>query len=244
MQSKRTTKGIFAFTNNKHLKKVKKLILAAGLSLAALNISDAQAELTHPKAVHDTCKTEGVRPAVYAALKTNVVYDAIMVPNIGVEYYLGNGYSVGGTYWYTWWRGRLSEDTQHDYWRSYGLEVNGRKYFGGQAARKPLSGQHIGLLAQGYMYDSRNNGRKGYMSDFSYNIGLEYGYSLPACRRLNIDFSIALGYVGGKYKVYDQRDGHYVWEKTRNRNFLGPVKAEITFAYQMGRDNINLGKDY
>lgn len=204
----------------------------------------AQSDFYNIRVGEDSCKQEKIPASKFATLKTNFAYDAIMVPNLGVEYYLGKGYSVGASYWYTWWRSRLSENKQHDYWRSYGAELNVRKYLGKEGVAKPLTGQHIGMLVQIYMYDSRNRGRRGHMSDFSYNVGVEYGYSLPVLKRLNVDFGLALGYVGGKYKVYDQKDGHYVWEGTKYRSFFGPVKIDISFAYQLGKDNINLGKRF
>lgn len=50
----------------------------------------------------------------------------------------------------------------------------------------------------------------------NYAMGVEYGYSLPIARRLNIDFTIGVGYWGGKYYTYSPLDGHDVWESTKN----------------------------
>lgn len=179
--------------------------------------------------------------ATYAAIGTNLAYDCIVVPNISYEHYLGNGYSIGGSWWYTWWRSRRTKKMHH-YWRSYGGELNFRKYIGQQASMKPLTGHHVGLLFQGYMYDS-DHGKTSYISDFTYNVGVEWGYSFPVLKRLNLDLGLALGYVGGKYKVYRQMDYHYVWQETRQRHFFGPVKIQVTLAYQIGKNNINQGKE-
>ena len=62
----------------------------------------------------------------------------------------------------------------------------------------------------------------------NYAVGLEYGYSLPVARRLNLDFVIGLGYWGGEYHTYDPVDDHYVWKETRQRHWFGPTKAEIS----------------
>ena len=35
----------------------------------------------------------------------------------------------------------------------------------------------------------------------NYAVGLEYGYSLPVARRLNLDFVIGVGYWGGEYQA-------------------------------------------
>ena len=170
----------------------------------------------------------------YMALKTNMLYDLALVPNIGIEFYLGRGWSLGGSWMYAWWK----TDTSHIYWRTYGGELDLRKYFGRRASEKPLTGHHLGLYGQALTYDFETGG-KGYQSKFSYGAGIEYGYSLPVGRRLNIDFGIGIGYLGGEYKVYNPIDSHYVWEKTRQRHWFGPTKAEISLVWLIGRGNYN-----
>lgn len=170
----------------------------------------------------------------YMAAKTNLLYDAALVPNVGLEVYLSGGWSVGGDWMYAWW----SKDSKHRYWRIYGGELEVRKYFGSKAAEKPLQGHHVGVYAQGLTYDFETGG-KGYLSDFNYGFGLEYGYSLPVAKRLNIDFGIGVGYSGGKYKVYDPEDGCYVYKETKKRRWFGPTKAEISLVWLLGHGNEN-----
>lgn len=49
----------------------------------------------------------------------------------------------------------------------------------------------------------------------NYAAGVEYGYSLPIANRLNIDFTLGVGYWGGKYYEYVPLDSHYVWQATK-----------------------------
>lgn len=170
----------------------------------------------------------------YWALKTNMLYDAALVPNIGMEVYLGKGFSVNANWMYAWWR----NDPKHDYWRIYGGEIGVRKYLGRRAAEKPLSGHHVGLFFDGFTYDFEF-GERGNLSNFSWATGLEYGYSLPIARRLNLDFGLGIGYLGGKYKVYDPMDGCYVWKMTKQRRWFGPIKAEISLVWLLGKSNYN-----
>ena len=69
--------------------------------------------------------------------------------------------------------------------------------------------------------------------------GIEYGYSLPIARRLNIDFTIVLGYLGGKLLEYEPEDGHYVWQKTKRIHWFGPTKAEVSLVWLIGCGNFN-----
>ncbi len=163
-------------------------------------------------------------------LKTNLLYDVLVVPNISAEMHLGKNYSIGLGYWYTWW----SSNPSHKYWRSYGGEIDARKYFGSQASKATLTGHHLGVLSQMGMYDVEF-GKRGYMSDFSFTVGAEYGYTFPLSERVSLDLAVGIGYFGGTYKVYDPIDTHYVWQETRNRKYFGPVKADVTLSFQIGK---------
>lgn len=179
-----------------------------------------------------------VGKSFYMALKTNMLYDVALVPNIGVEFYLGKRWSIGGNWMYAWWK----SDKRHNYWRTYGGELDVRKYFGRRAQEKPLTGHHLGLYGQMLTYDFEL-GNTGYLGDkWSWGVGIEYGYSLPIARRLNIDFAIGIGYLGGEYKKYDPVNTHYVWRATKQRHWFGPTKAEISLVWLIGRGNYNKGK--
>lgn len=182
------------------------------------------------------------RPA-YFAIKTNMLYDALLVPNVGVEFSLGKRWSVAADWMYGWW----SRNKSHRYWRVYGGGLTVRKYFGAKAAEKPLQGHHIGINAQMLTYDIEFGG-KGYMGGkpggtlwdrMNYTVGAEYGYSMPVARRLNIDFSLAAGYMGGRYYEYTPLDGHYVWQATKNRKWIGPTKVEVSLVWLLGHGNYN-----
>lgn len=171
----------------------------------------------------------------YVGVKTNMLYDALLVPNGGLEIYIGKNWSIDAYWMYAWWK----SDRVHNYWRTYGGDVELRKWLGSAARRKPLTDHHIGAYAQIVTYDFELGGR-GYLADrWSYAAGVSYGYSLPVAKRLNIDFSIGLGYMGGEYKEYLPQDGHYVWQSTKRRHWLGPTKAEISLVWLIGRGNTN-----
>ncbi len=172
------------------------------------------------------------------ALKTNMLYDALLVPNLGVEFHLGKGFAVGANWMYAWW----SPGSKTNSWRIYGGDINFRKYLGRKAKEKPLQGHHVGVYAQAYTYDFCLGG-KGIMGGvpggnildkLNYGVGVEYGYSMPVAKRLNIDFTLGLGYFGGEYREYQPADNHYVWQATKKRDFFGPTKAEVTLVWVLG----------
>lgn len=191
--------------------------------------------------VYSTPDMEVEAPVVerdnFFALKTNLLYDALLVPNIGLEMYLGNDFSLSANWHYAWW------NCDSWYWRTYGGELAVRKWFGEAARKNRLTGHHLGIYAQALTYDFLV-GDHGYMSGnpgetlfdrISYAIGVEYGYSLPIARRLNLDFVIGLGYQGGQYNEYSYIDDCYVWEAKKQRSFWGPTKAEVSLVWLLGQ---------
>lgn len=58
--------------------------------------------------VHDTVQAPvpviDVSKPFYAGIKTNLLYDIFLIPNIGIEFYLGKGWSLGGSWMYAWWK--------------------------------------------------------------------------------------------------------------------------------------------
>lgn len=182
----------------------------------------------------------------YMDVRTNLLFDALALPNIGLEFYIGKNFSIGGNWVYAWW----SKNAIHHFWRAYGGELFGRWWFGSKAHRKPLTGHHLGVYGQIYTYDFEMGG-KGQMGGkpggtlwdkAQWGAGIEYGYSLPVGRRINIDFTLGIGYTTGYYHIYKPIDGHYVWQSTNHRRWFGPTKAEISLVWLLGCDNYNRSK--
>ncbi len=180
---------------------------------------------------------------LYLALKTNLLYDAAALPSIGFEAYVGKGWSVVGNWTYGWW----DKDRTHRYWRAYGGDLAVRRWFGHRAEEKPLTGHHIGVYAGVVTYDFEFGG-VGHMGGLpgrplwdrcNFMAGIEYGYSLPIARRLNLDFTIGLGYLGGKVIRYVPSGNFYIWQKTSRFNWVGPTKVEISLVWLIGCGNYN-----
>lgn len=182
----------------------------------------------------------------YMAIKTNMLYDVAAIPNIGAEFYLGKNFSIAANYAHAWWK----KDSKNLYWRYYGADASLRWWFGKASRIKPLQGHHIGLNYQILTYDFEL-GEKGIMAGMpngnltdraNHIVALEYGYSLPIARRLNIDFSIGVGYHWGIFEEYTPVDGHNVWQATKRRQYFGPTKLEISLVWLIGCENYNKNK--
>ena len=142
---------------------------------------------------------------------------------------------------YAWWE----RNELHRYWRVYGGDLGLRWWFGGKSKERALSGHHLGLYGGILTFDFEL-GDNGYLGGkpagtlwdrWIMNSGIEYGYSLPVGRRLNIDFSIGVGYMGGNYIKYYPFDNDYYYDKEYHMSYFGPTKAEISLVWLIGRMN-------
>lgn len=202
--------------------------------------------LEEPQPITSIIEEAVPKKPLYMALKTNMLYDALAIPNIYAEYYVGKNWSVAGGGMYAWW----SYDPRHRYWRVYGGDITARRWFGKAADLKPLTGHHLGINAGVLTFDYEWGG-EGYMGGKPrgtlldrclFTAGIEYGYSLPVTKRLNIDFSITAGYLGGKYIKYFPYEDYYVRDSEYKITYFGPTKAEISLVWLFGHGNVNLKK--
>ena len=190
-----------------------------------------------PSQVHPSSESQPPPVASYLALKSNLLYDALLIPNLSLEASIGSGWTLGAGGMLAWW----SKDAKHRYWRIYGGGLEIRKYFGTLSKSKPLQGHHLGIYGDFLTYDFEF-GAKGYQSKATYAVGIKYGYSHPIANRLNLDFALGIGYLHSNYKTYVPRDGCYVYQETKKRKWLGPTQAEISLVWLLGKGNTNKKK--
>lgn len=172
---------------------------------------------------------------VSAGLRTNLLYDAILIPNIGAEIGIGADWSVALDAQCAWWGGPSHRRS----WRFVGLDFTGRRYF--PKPGRLLSGHHAGVYFQICTYDFKL-GEKGYIGGKDYEkifnhptlgVGLEYGYTWRIREKLAIDASIGIGWSGGRNVEYITEQDHDVWVRTLNRNWFGPTRAAVSLIYYL-----------
>jgi hypothetical protein len=201
---------------------------------------DAQVALHDEDALSDegaqVTSTDDISKPFYLNLRTNLLYDAALVPNVGLEVSLGHHWSLGTNWAWAWWSRRASDR----YWRVFGGEVNLRKWFG---SARPLTGHHVGVYAEALTYDVMLSSHRGFLggkpgssllSHPSWNAGAEYGFCKSIGRRLSLDFSLGVGYFRTTYYQYTPVDVHYVWTGTKRKSWVGPTKAEISLVWRIG----------
>lgn len=167
-------------------------------------------------------------------IRTNLLFDAVVVPNLGLEWGMGNKWSMLVNGDYIW----LSNSPKHRYWRIAAADVELRRWTGNNFMKIFREGFHFGPYVAAYRYDLEFGG-EGQRSDFNWGAGGALGYTVPLGRYFSLDFTLSLGYISGTYKKYypDEEAGGYRWEADFRRNYIGPTKAEVALVW-----NIELGK--
>lgn len=179
-------------------------------------------------AADDAPKTD-ITPLRFA-LESNLLFDAVAIPNIGAEVAVWQGLTLGASYQYIWMR----NTSQARWHRFQGAEATANWYFD-----TPFQGHHIGIYGQICTWDITLNGR-GYLAErWTGGGGIAYGYNLPISTRFNLDFEIGIGYIHGNMHRYSTPDNHRVWQSLKPLNWVGPTKLCVTLQWFIGRNNIN-----
>ena len=203
-------------------------LLAVPMSLRAQVVNTPDEEVTLEERDNYQYISHDVGAPTVLHLRTNLLYDAVLLPNVGAELSLGRSWTFLAEGTFNW----LSSNSSHRYWRVGMGAVEARYWFGGPIDAARYLGHHMGIYVAGYRYDIEFGG-DGQMADFNYGAGLSYGYSTRIGRKLSLDFGLALGYIGGKYKKYEPVDDHYVWKDDFSRTYFGPTKAEVTLVWHI-----------
>ena len=161
------------------------------------------------------------------ALKSNLLYDAVLVPNLGVEVKVYDNWTVYGDLMYAGWNIK----PVHFYWNLYGLQFGTRRYFGQMASQRSMTGHHLGVYCQALAYDLQAGNLGQQTPVINMGTGIEYGYSLPISPSLNLDVEIGVGYLTGKYHEYVVDDEHYTWRGIVQRQWFGPTKASVSLVW-------------
>lgn len=165
------------------------------------------------------------------AIKTNLVHDAILTPDLGIEVVLPANFSVSLTGTYAWW----SNDSRHRYWRIRMGVAEARYWFGGCADCRFLTGHHAGIYASLFDYDFEFGGRGWQSPDASFGVGIAYGYSIKISRNLNLDFGLRAGYSAGTLIKYKPQCDTYVCTDRSYQHRFGLTGVAVSLVWFPGR---------
>lgn len=191
-----------------------------------------------------------VRP--WIALKTNLLFDLAMTPNVELEVPFGKEkrWSLMAETWFPWWlykhnplgdTNRYRREGETPYRRSYELWTVGmelRYWFRPKCEpiHPLLTGTFFGVYAAGGKYDWEWNS-VGDQGEFT-SLGLTLGHSWVLAKRWNLELSGSAGYVGGPRRHYNAEfdDTHLIYRYSSRIRYIGPTKLKLSLVWLLGNN--------
>lgn len=174
------------------------------------------------------------KPLHRLAVKTNLVYDALLMPSLEVEYRINGRWTVNIEGDMAWWK----NDGRHKYYQLATVSPEGRYWF---KTRKPWHGHYAGLFG-GFSWYDLENGRRGYKGE-ALMAGLSYGYMFPVNRSLSFEAGVGVGFMHSWYEEYLPVDGHYVYQQSSKLDYFGPLKLKFALVWRLWDLNRKKGGD-
>ena len=168
------------------------------------------------------------------AIKTNLLYDAASVLNIGIEAPIRDRWSVAFDWVCPWWS---SYERQKYLQLLYG-SLEGRYWFGNREDKLQLTGWFAGIAAGGGIYDLMYDAMNGIQGEFS-TCGVIGGFAHTVNKSgtLRLEYSVGLGWMGTEYVKYwwDEYDYTLIAPspQTWRTNWFGPIKAQVSLVYML-----------
>lgn len=167
------------------------------------------------------------------AVKTNLLYDALLTPDLGAELRLApqwtaeltanfNGWNIGERRWKQW---NLQPEVRYWTCEAFSGHFFGAHLIGGQYnfGHLPLGFKFLGTdFSQ--LKDHRFQGWMG-------GAGLAYGYNWILSRHWSLEAEIGLGWIYTRYDKFECADCGRKVETSKPHNYVGPTKAALNLVY-------------
>ncbi|MFR9650209.1 MAG: DUF3575 domain-containing protein [Rikenellaceae bacterium] len=158
-------------------------------------------------------------------LRTNLLYWAASIPNIGVEVPIKRNFSLVGEYAIPWFKNR---NAGYAYQIMNGL-LEARYYFSRSLNYEGIYAGAVGTIG---CFDLLQN-ESGIQNAFYYTAGVTVGYYKSISRCLGIDFSLSGGIFRGDLKHYtpDSEFDCLVYQYTQAFEYIGPINARVSVVW-------------
>lgn len=176
----------------------------------------------------------------YPALKTNLLYDAVTALNAEMEFPITKKFSILVEDVFPWWKWGTN-DKQYCF-QLWTMGVEPRWWFRRTDKKDWLSGHFAGVYAMAGKYDLQWKTKPCYQGEY-WSAGLTYGYAMPICKWLNMEFSVSAGYISSDYRHYQPDDGydHLYRDKFKvgRMSWFGPTKLKVSLVLPLWKDSHN-----
>lgn len=168
---------------------------------------------------------------ILLSIKSNLLFDIAMIPNIEVEFAIYDKWSFGAQAMCGWW---LRDDNSRC-WQLQAADIEGRYWFGDRTKRRALTGWFTGIFASAGFYDFQVENTQGIQGDIYVMAGVSGGYSMAIGRRMNMEFTAGVGYIVNDYQKYTVYESEYLVVEGSKMRFQSvfPAKVEVSLGWVM-----------
>lgn len=182
----------------------------------------------------------GAASAQTVGIKTNLVNDALLSPNLGLEIGLAPKWTLQFTGEYNNWsiKSRDSHSGTPHQWKHWFATIEPRFWFckrfaGHFISINAIGGEynfgHIGLNAKFLNNDFRDLNTSRY-EGWGVGAGFNYGYAWPVAKHWNIEAEIGIGWIWTNYDKYKYDNGGKKVDSGYH-NYVGPTKLAVNVEY-------------
>jgi hypothetical protein len=168
------------------------------------------------------------KPTMFA-LKTNLLYDAVTALNAEVEVPIGKRFSVMVEDVFPWWK--AGPNGNKYCLQMWTMSVEPRWWFYRKGMNDRLQGHFVAPYVMSGKYDLQWDTSICYRG-YGWSAGLTYGYSMPLCKWLNMEFSMSIGYLNASYQHYQpSADYEQLFKDPDNAGrmtYVGPTKVKVS----------------
>lgn len=171
------------------------------------------------------------RRGIAVAVKTNLLSDVILAPNVEVEFPFNERWSLAVDWTFPWWLFKHNSYCEE----LLGGTLQGRRYFGDRAARGYFTGWFAGVYAGLGYYDFQVPS-KGVQGEYAH-AGIAGGYSKRLGEYLNLEFELGIGGLLTQYRKYIPKENYTVllYQETVWTTWVGPTRAKVSLVWRLGK---------
>lgn len=159
------------------------------------------------------------------AIKSNALYLAAGVTNIGGEYAFHPHWSVDLPLVYSPYTLARTYRMRFLY-----IQPEARYWLD-----RPMKGHFFGVHLHAGVFNVSLDNRNRYQSEKGFHgAGISYGYAMPLSRRWSMEFTVGVGYAFTKYCTYYNVPNGIRYEKDIPYHYWGLTKLGLNFVYRFG----------
>lgn len=159
------------------------------------------------------------------AIKSNALYLAAGVTNIGGEYAFHPHWSVDLPLVYSPYTLARTYRMRFLY-----IQPEARYWLD-----RPMKGHFFGVHLHAGVFNVSLDDKNRYQSEKGFHgAGISYGYAMPLSRRWSMEFTVGVGYAFTRYCTYYNVPNGLRYEKDRPYNYWGLTKLGLNFVYRFG----------